>query len=108
MTPQEIHNQLKKILDDLSEIDSSETFTQMLADNSFVVDDEDMGYLIHQGEQMLAAVNAYVKTNAQQKAPQNSAVERTASNPVNLRFASIPHSARFPGFLFRNRQNRSC
>ena len=62
MTLQEIHNQFKKILDDLAEIDSSETFTQMLADNSFVVDDDDMGYLIHKAEEMLAAVNALVKT----------------------------------------------
>lgn len=60
MTPQEIYNQLKKVLDDLNEIDSSETFTQMLADNSFVVDDEDMGYLIHEVEVMLVAVNAFV------------------------------------------------
>ncbi|WP_373534731.1 hypothetical protein [Microcoleus sp.] len=64
MTSQKIHNQLKKVLDDLSEIDSSETFAQMLADNSFVVDGDDMGYLIHQVESMLAAVNAFVKTNA--------------------------------------------
>ena len=64
VTPQEIHNQFKKVLDDLSEIDSSETFTQMLADNSFALDDDDMAYLIHQVEEMLAAVNAFVKTNA--------------------------------------------
>ena len=64
MTPQEIHNQFKKVLDDLAKIDSSEAFAQMLADNSFVVDDDDMGYLIHQVEQMLAAVNAFVKTSA--------------------------------------------
>lgn len=64
MTPQEIHNQFKKVLDDLCEIDSSETFTQMLADNSFVVDDSDMACLIHQAEQMLAAVNVFVKINA--------------------------------------------
>ena len=62
MTPQEIRNQFKKVLDDLAEIDSSETFTQMLADNSFMLDDGDMGYLIHQVEEMLAAVNAFVKT----------------------------------------------
>ncbi|MEG4861209.1 hypothetical protein QUB75_27135 [Microcoleus sp. K1-B6] len=64
MTPQEIHAKLKKVLDDLGEIDDSETFTQMLADNSFLVDDDDMGYLIHQVEEVLAAVNAFVKTNA--------------------------------------------
>lgn len=64
MTPQEIHAKFKKILDDLGEIDDSETFIQMLADGSFLVDDDDMGYLIHQVESMLAAVNAFVKTNA--------------------------------------------
>lgn len=64
MTPQEIHSQLKKVLDDLGEIDDSETFTQMLANNSFLVDDDDMGYLIHRIEQVLAAVNAFVKINA--------------------------------------------
>lgn len=62
MTPQEIHSQFKKVLDDLSEIDSSETFTQMLADNSFLLGDDDMGHLIHQVEEMLAAVNAFAKT----------------------------------------------
>jgi hypothetical protein len=56
MTPQEIHNQFKKVLDDLCEIDSSETFAQMLADNSFLIDDDDMGHLIHQVEEMLAAI----------------------------------------------------
>lgn len=61
MTPQEIHSRFKKVLDDLGEIDSSEAFTQMLADNSFVVDDDDMGYLIHQVEVMLYAVNAFYK-----------------------------------------------
>lgn len=64
MTPQEIHAQLKKVLDDLGEIDDSETFTKMLADNSFLFDDADMGYLIHQVESVLAAVNTFVKTNA--------------------------------------------
>lgn len=64
MTPQEIHAQLKKVLDDLGEIDDSETFTQILANNSFLVDDDDMSYLIHQVEETLAAVNAFVKTNA--------------------------------------------
>lgn len=64
MTPQEIHARLKKVLDNLSEIDDSETFTQMLADNSFMVDDDDMGYLVHKVESILAAVNAFVKTNA--------------------------------------------
>lgn len=64
MTPQEIHAQLKKILDNLCEIDSSETFVQMLADSSFVVNEDDMGYLIHEVEQMLAAVNTFVKSNA--------------------------------------------
>ena len=64
MTPQEIHAQLKKVLDNLAQIDDSETFTQMLADNSFVVDDDDMGWLVHQVESMLAAVSTYLKTNA--------------------------------------------
>ncbi|MEG3899945.1 MULTISPECIES: hypothetical protein [unclassified Microcoleus] len=64
MTPQEIHVQLKKVLDYLSEIDGSETFAQMLADDSFIVDDGDMGHLVHQVEQVLATVNAYLKTNA--------------------------------------------
>lgn len=64
MTPQEIHSQLKKVLDDLSEIGDSETFTQMLANDSFVVDDDNMGYLVHQVESMLVAVNAFLKTNA--------------------------------------------
>jgi len=64
MTPQEIHAQLKKVLHDLAQIDDSETFAQMLAEDSFVVDDDDMGYLIHQVESMLDAVNAYLKTNA--------------------------------------------
>jgi len=49
-------------LDDLCEIDDSETFKRMLADDSFLVDDDDMGYLIHQAEQMLAAVNAFTKS----------------------------------------------
>ena len=62
MTPQEIHNQFKKVLDNLTEIDSSEAFTQMLADNSFMLEDGDMAYLIHQVEEMLAAVNAFAKT----------------------------------------------
>jgi len=62
MTPQEIHDQLKKVLDDLGEIDDSETFTEMLADPSFVVDDDDMGYLIHQVESMLADVSLFIKT----------------------------------------------
>ena len=61
MTHQEIRDQFKKVLEDLAEIDSSETFTKMLADDSFVVDDDDMGYLIHQVEVMLAAANAFVK-----------------------------------------------
>ncbi|MEG5159553.1 hypothetical protein QUB37_03765 [Microcoleus sp. AT3-A2] len=64
MTPQEIHAKLKEILDDLGEIDDSETFTQMLADNRFLVDDDDMGYLVHQVESMLVAVNVFIKTNA--------------------------------------------
>lgn len=64
MTPQEIHAQLKKILDNLGEIDDSEGFSQMLADNSFLVDGDDMGYLVHQVESMLAAVNTFIKTNA--------------------------------------------
>jgi len=62
MTPQEIHAKLKEILDDLGEIGDSETFTQMLADDRFLMDDDDMGYLIHQIESMLTAVNAFVKT----------------------------------------------
>ena len=60
MTPEEIHNRFKKVLEDLVEIDSSETFSQMLADGSFLVDDDDMGYLIHQVEEMLAAVFAKI------------------------------------------------
>jgi hypothetical protein len=63
MTPQEIYDQLKRVLDDLCEINSSETFAEML-DNSFLIDDDDMGYLVHQVESMLAAVNTFVKTNA--------------------------------------------
>jgi hypothetical protein len=62
MTPQEIHDQLKKVLQDLAKIDSSEAFAQMLASNSCLLDDDDMGYLIHQVEQMLVAVNAYLLT----------------------------------------------
>lgn len=61
MAPQEIHAQFKKVLDDLCEIDSSETFTKMLASDSFMIDDDDMAYLIHQVEEMLAAVSTYVK-----------------------------------------------
>lgn len=64
MTPQEIHTQLKKVLDDLAQIDDSETFIQMLADNSFVVDGDDMEHLIHEIESMLAAVKVFIKTNA--------------------------------------------
>lgn len=64
MTPQEIHAKLKKILDSLGEIDDSETFTQMLNDDSFVVDDDDIGHLVHQVESLMAAVNTFIKTNA--------------------------------------------
>lgn len=65
MPPQEIHAKLKTILDDLGEIDDSETFTQMLADKSFLVDDDAMSYLVHQVESMLVAVNDFVnKANA--------------------------------------------
>ena len=67
MTPQEIHNQLKKVLDDLSEIDSSETFAQMLADNSFVVDDSDMAYLIHQIEKLCFEVKTFVAANTNEE-----------------------------------------
>lgn len=61
MTPQEIHAKLKEIVNDMSEIEDSETFAQMLADNSFLVDDDEMGYLVHQIESILVAVNAFVK-----------------------------------------------
>ena len=61
MTPQEIHNQFKKVLDELAEIDSSEAFTQMLADDSFMLDDSDMAHLIYKVEEMLAAANAFAK-----------------------------------------------
>jgi hypothetical protein len=67
MTPQEIHSQFKKVLDDLSEIDSSETFTQMLANNSFLIDDDDMGYLIFKVEEMLAAVKPFCPINSDEK-----------------------------------------
>lgn len=63
MTPQEIHQKLKEIVDDLTEIDSSETFSEMLADSSFLMDDDDMGFLVRELEQMLAAVNAFNKQN---------------------------------------------
>lgn len=74
MTLQEIHTQLKNVLDNLSQIDSSETFAQMLANDSFLLDDDDMGYLIHQVEQMLAAVNAFKKSNTdEEKIPATAA-----------------------------------
>jgi hypothetical protein len=63
MTPQEIHDQFKKILDDLCEIDSSEIFVQMLDHKDFMLDNDDMAYLVHQVEQMLAAVLVFAKTN---------------------------------------------
>ncbi len=97
MTPQEIHIQLKKILDDLCEIDSSETFTQMLADDSFLIDDDDMGYLVHQVEQLLAAVKVFAEFNTNEKETSATAAAQSfASCATNFRFAPIPNQARLP------------
>lgn len=95
MTPQEIHVSLKKILDDLCEIDSSEIFTQMLADDSFLIDNDDMGYLIHSVEQILAAVNVFAKSSTNEKETSSTAAAQDfASCATNLRFAPIPNQAR--------------
>lgn len=57
----DIADELQSALNLLSQIDSSETFTAMLADPLFAIDDDDMGYLIHQLESMICSVKSYSK-----------------------------------------------
>jgi hypothetical protein len=60
MTIQEIQEALQEAFNSVSCVGDSKTFREMLEDPSFVVDDDDMGYLVYEFEAILLSVKEYV------------------------------------------------
>jgi len=87
MTPQKICEQLEKALEILRQVDDSQTFQQMLADESFVVDDDDMSYLIHQFEVFYSAALAFAVTNEKKTSTPTTTASDLAVCAANFGFA---------------------